>query len=418
MLLPNQVFTPGRPPVSQTNVYVARGEAQQKLSKGLDRSLIPIIFGEYGVGKTSLARHSISEAEQRGRLVNVESVDGKTFSQVVQQLLEHVGYTVKRSVKKTSGSEIGTTFSGEAGVSFEGFEVKLGAERAKSTATTDELHEDFAVTAPSDARVLDVAERRQLVLILDELHKATPDFVRNLSSFMKSYHNKPCVRFKVILVGTSSDASRLVQKDPGIDRIIQEVPLLGMTALEARTLINEGMARLAIDAPELVVDSIARTASGSPTIIQYLGLEVAELAFGRSPRLATVNDCGRAIKEYVESRAARLNDQYLKAIETTGARRYRKRILHAMANVDDDYVTMEQLARRVSDELGEEIPSTALSGPLKALKSPEFGEVLKDVERREAGERVYNYSTFTDPTMKAFIRMRYTAVAEGLVLEP
>lgn len=123
------------------------------------------------------------------------------------------------------------------------------------------------------------------------------------------------------------------------------------------------------------------------------------------------------MREYVTKRAARLNSSYLKAIETTGEKRYRKQILHAMALVDDDYVTMRQLVEKVSLQLKEDAAGTALSGPLRALKSAEFGGVLKDVERRQEGERVFNYSTFTDPSMKAFIRMRYVAVSDGLVDE-
>ena len=123
MLIPAEVFTPGRPPVRQNNVYVGRGEAEKSLEKALSRSYIPVVFGEFGVGKTSLARHVLAEAEQAGRLVNVETVSGCTFRSVIEQLLEAIGYRVDANVSRTTSStkseglaaEFGTT-DGSSGI--------------------------------------------------------------------------------------------------------------------------------------------------------------------------------------------------------------------------------------------------------------------------------------------------------------
>lgn len=102
------------------------------------------------------------------------------------------------------------------------------------------------------------------------------------------------------------------------------------------------------------------------------------------------------------------------AIETTGTRRYRKQILLAMANIDSEYVTMEQLTKEVSGQLDDEIPSTALSGPLRQLKTPALGNILRDVEKHEGGGRAFNYTAFSDPSMRAFIRMRFAGEVEGV----
>jgi hypothetical protein len=112
-----------------------------------------------------------------------------------------------------------------------------------------------------------------------------------------------------------------------------------------------------------------------------------------------------ALKSYANAKAQRIIHQYRLAIETTGEKRYRKRLLHAMAHVEDDYVTMEQLVETVSKEMGEAVPSTALSGPLRDLKTEKFGNVLTDIESHGAGARAFNYSTFADPAMKSIVRM-------------
>jgi len=54
MLKPHDVFTPARPPLEDTNVYAARGEAEDDFAAALRRGMVPVVFGEFGVGKTSL----------------------------------------------------------------------------------------------------------------------------------------------------------------------------------------------------------------------------------------------------------------------------------------------------------------------------------------------------------------------------
>ena len=83
-----------------------------------------------------------------------------------------------------------------------------------------------------------------------------------------------------------------------------------------------------------------------------------------------------------------------------------------MANSEDEYVTMEYLVDRISEVLGEQVPATALSGPLRALKTEKYGVILRDVENPAGGGRLANYSGFTDPAMKAIIRMVETAPIE------
>ncbi len=98
-------------------------------------------------------------------------------------------------------------------------------------------------------------------------------------------------------------------------------------------------------------------------------------------------------------------NSYKIAIETTGEKRYRKQILHAMAHIEDDYVTMDQLVALVSLQLGSDIPSTALSGPLRDLKSSECGNIITDINAPGGILRAYNYSSFSDPAMKSVIRL-------------
>ena len=413
MLRPNDVFTPGKLPIRPTNVYAARGDAETLFLKTLGRAMIPVVFGEYGVGKTSMARYALREKDSAGLLVNIESVADKSLNDVFARCLEKLGYSVK--TKRIGGSSSSSSLeqSAQAGVSAGGWiNALVASKRTRSSGSTEQTEEQFSVTSPTDSKLIEICEAAGVVLLIDELHRATAEFTVDLSKFIKSYGNANCHNFRIVLLGTSSDASRLVSSDPGIDRLIQEVHLKSMTTSESEFVVKKGMADLAVAVDPPTIERVVRTIVGSPSILQYLSLEVAEAAFPRTPRTAVLSDVQDALKAFVETKEARLYKSYVAAVESVGELRYRKQVLRAMAECEDEYITMEQVRTKVSEFLGREIPSTALSGPLRDLKEDRYGPVLSDVERPDGVGRLVNYTTFKDPALKAFIRLQVLREAE------
>lgn len=273
-----------------------------------------------------------------------------------------------------------------------------------SRTQTIATEEEFTVKSPTESKVISLADSKGLALIIDELHKSSMEFKRALASFIKAYSNANCSNFKIVLLGTSSDASDLIDLDEGIDRIVNEIHLPSMENDESLFLINNGMSRLYVELPLDIKGKIVKFSVGSPNILQYLCLEVSEAAFTREGKLVRYNDLDTAVRKYIENKENRLYRKYNSAIETTGPRRYRKLVLRAMSESEDEYVTMDYLTREISRYVSEDVPNSTISGPLRSLKSSEHGEILKDVER-PIGGRVYNLTTFKDPSMKAFIRL-------------
>ena len=413
MLTPNDVFTPGQLPIHPTNIYANRGESEALFRKTLNRGMVPIVFGEYGVGKTSMARYILKSKDEQDLLVNIESVADQDLNAVFSRCLEKLGFTVR--TKRTHGSSTTDSLeqSNQAGVSSGGWiNALIATKKTKATGSTHQDEEQFVVTSPTDSKIIEVCEEAGVALLLDEVHRANTDFAIDLAKFIKSYGNANCKNFRLILLGTASDASKLVSSDPGIDRLIQEVPLTSMTVSESQYVVSTGMKSLAIQIDQKIVDRLVRTCVGSPSILQYLCLEVAEAAFERSPRIIVSADVQRAIDSFVETKMNRLNKSYISAIESTGDIRYRKQILRAMAECDDEYVTMEMIKERVSKYIGKDVPSTSLSGPLRDLKDVRYGPVLSDVERPEGVDRLNNYTTFKDPALKAFVRLQVLRESE------
>ncbi len=285
MLAPNQVFTPGKLPILPGNVYASRGDAEKDFNKALTRGLVPLVYGEYGVGKTSMARYSIREDDEQGRLVNIESAADKSLSDIFMRCLEKLGYAVE--VKKTTTQTDVASNENGGGLEASGFGAKalVAIKKAITSSSTRQREEQFVVTSPTDSKIIEICEQNRIILLIDELHRATTDFADDLSKFLKAYGNANCRAFRIVLLGTSSDATRLVRRDPGIDRLIQEIHLQAMSDQEARYVITTGMKSLSIRVYHPGVDRLIQTSVGSPNILQYLCLETAEAAFSRSPKM-------------------------------------------------------------------------------------------------------------------------------------
>jgi hypothetical protein len=329
--------------------------------------------------------------------------------------LEKLGYVVSTKRVEVATHARTQEQSGQAEANAGWAKAIVASKRSQTATTTQQTEEQFVVTTPTDSRLIEICDEAGIVLLLDELHRATSTFNSDLSKFLKSFGNASCRNFRIVLLGTSSDASRLVASDPGIDRLLQEIHLKAMTSSESEYVVRKGMADLAITISEVIKDRLVRTCVGSPSILQYLALETAETAFKRNLRVVQMPDVDAALQAFVETKEARLNKSYVAAIESVGEVRYRKQVLRAMAECEDEYVTMEMIRTRVSAVVGREIPSTALSGPLRSLKEDQFGSVLSDVERPDGAGRLANYTTFRDPALKAFIRLQVLREGEGAV---
>ena len=389
--LPHEVFTPGSPPLEEHNVYVPRQEAEANLERFLQRRQVPVIFGEYGVGKTTVVQRFFQDRGVNGRLVYVPSVSGTTLPDIFQILLEHLGYTVE--VERTAGQVVGVDG---------GFDFKVVKANAKGE-ESEQSKTQLVVTSPTDVAVIRAIRNAQLVVVLDEMHKASDAFRRDLVDFIKATRTGGG-GFDLVLIGTSMDAERLVEPDPGIDRYVKEMPVALLSHKEARFIVDEGFRRLGLSIQEELADRLVSSAAGAPTIVQSLCLDAAEAAKADDRDEVTESDCRLAVQRYLQEHGRRLAGVYLRAIETFGPKRYRKQILQAVAKLDSDYATMEDIRTTVSIALNEDIPSQSLSGPLGSLKTDDYGKILQDVERVVSGDRIHNLTTFTDPMMKSFVR--------------
>lgn len=407
-IYPKDVFVPGAFPIEKHNAYATRETAQDSFVNALSDGYVPVIFGNYGVGKTSLALHCGEKYRRQNKLIHITSVYNKTLASVFDEVLQKLNYSV--TIEKTTindnessgeyGFSLGTNIFGYIKAKLQG---KIGRKRKKSIGEKREI----VIKSPTDQRIIDICNDNGIFLVVDEMHRATEEFVNDFSAFLKSFANSQCNSFRISILGTEQDPQSLVNRDPGIDRLLSEIELGPFSDNESKEMVIAGFKSLQIKCTDFVCNKIYKTCSGTPFLTQFICLNIARriLSNSKAARNVEVSHINNALDEYVKTKAKRVLQLYQSTIEQTGEIKYRKQILHAVALSPNEYVNMDEIKAFVSKRVGKEIQSTALSGPLRDLKSHENHNVLKDVERSYGQGRIHNLTTFADPAMKSIIRM-------------
>lgn len=399
---PGEVFTPTKLPLGKTQVYAHRSLPEREIRTILSDGNVPVVFGEYGVGKTTVVRKFIQDQGEANREVYIATVSNKTMSDVIKVALEKLNYSIDVS------ESLASTHSGKFG-------ARLVANLNYEGTQTRSKSRSFVVQAPTDDKVAGILRDEKIVLVLDELHRADDDFRSELADLIKTTKGQTSDYPKIVLIGTTLESASLVNEDPGINRFVKEARVRPMTPAEAREVVSVGFDRLKMTlSPELLQRTI-RTAAGAPSLLQSLCRDMARSCLDDNRVTVETKDYKEAVQRYLRENGLRLAQYYTGAIEHTGQRRYRKQILIAMSHIDSEYVELEQIRAKIQERTGLRTDQTALSGPLRVLKEGK-GALLRDVQKRD-GDRLYNVSAFVDPMMKSFIRFHNEAEEQGLVEE-
>ena len=392
------VFTPGKIPLKENNVLVTRQAAENDLELYFDSAQIPVVFGEYGVGKTTLVL-GYYRTYPKDRQVALTVSNRTRISDIFSAALETIGYevTVQSMVRDIHRNDLGVSavLKGSVGEEY-------GSEKVTR----------LAVSSPSDSQLVKIMRDHELLIVIDELHKASKALKQDLTSFLKEVRNSDSQYPAVVLIGTTLSADDLTTADQGVGRYLKPVLVNPMNDNESRQIIVDGFSRLGLQISKAIEDKIVQIASGAPTLVQELCLMAAVTCIREGRSTVRDQDYETAVRQYLKDNDNRLTSSYLVSIEHQGTKRYRKNIIAAMSEISMDIVSLEDIRIKVSELLGEDVPSTALSGPLKTLKTGK-NSILVDF-KSDGTQASQILTRFREPVMKSFVRFMRAADDQGL----
>ena len=393
----SRVFTPAAP-ISANELFAGRGEQVDKVIDAINQNgQHAVIYGERGVGKTSLSNILAS------RIVTTSS-GHQAFNPRINC---SVGDSFS-SLWKNVFSEIKMTVS-ESGI---GFSSKV----YKSVHSAIDLVPDPDSITPTDIRfVLEKIGRDNLLMvILDEFDRLPQSGLvrRTLADTIKTLSDYS-VPATLIIVGVAESVSELISEHESIERALVQVLMPRMQAKELHEIVDKGMQKLGMQIDDDARSKIALLSQGLPPYTHRLALEAARVALSDRKLLIDRTCIKPAMKTALDNTQQSLRDNYRRAVTSPQPNSLYERVLLACAIAKNDqfgYFSATAVQEPFSKIMRKDYELPSFQRHLKHFCKPEGGNVL----RRDGVPRRYTYR-FRNPLMQPFVAMR--GVVDGHIGE-
>ncbi len=338
-----------------------------------------ILYGERGVGKTSLAS-------------------------IIHDLMVLASKDPMQIAKYTCGST--TTFEAMWRSIFK----QLTVERDEGTLTLNDL-------LPENPGSEDIRELFQnadvpAVVVIDELDTIShTDTVPILADTIKTLSDHS-IEATLILVGVADSVDGLIEEHQSIERALLQVQMPRMSRLELMEIIDKGLdpsqADMTIDLG--VKDDIASLSQGLPTFTHLLTKYSALHALESSRTNIIAGDLQDAVVEAVDKLQQTIKSTYHAATSSSRDNLFKEVLLAcALAPIDDlGYFPAGSLRAAMKKITNQDYQVPAFAKHLNDFSSSSRGDILE----KKGQTRRFRYR-FTNPMMQPYVLLK--GIAEGRI---
>ncbi len=403
---PEAVFTPTD--IVREDMYSSREELETRVSDALaEPGRQIILYGDTGVGKTSLAEHLCSKF----RYPIVRTEFGPTLEEMLRDAMAQVG-AAEPADRSTAHNE---SIEGGGGLG-----TFLSARARSGRSTTERTTLTLRTLAHRMAEALEAAGKS--VLFLDNYEdalKAEPDqkraATRQLEQLIKVLSDrKPGdrSRIKLVIAGIPSAAESLVSADESVHRRFVQIHVRRMSHDELQRILERGGAKLGMTFDPDAARLIVHYSDGYPYYTHLLALHAVRAARRRRSAVVTPTDFQAGLDGAISDCLLELQRSYERAVETTGTVRARRSVLEGIARHGDTEIPFSAIRAEFIREhptySGK--PVNFLSNAIGKLKDD---GVLADRGRAKSTSNKYR---FRNPLMRNYIRMLMRRKDPQLVL--
>jgi DNA polymerase III delta prime subunit len=376
------VFTPG-PPIDEYDLFVGRRDVIQRLQDiAIEQGRHAIIFGERGVGKTSLANvfyKQMNSPTQQVAAVFVNADKRDDFDSLWRKVF--------RRIKRSDGEQI---------------------------VWADQSHQSALSVDDVIVELSDFGPNQLPIIIIDEYDRVDNEECRELmTDVIKGLVNYRSI-CTIILVGVADNILQLVEDHASISRNLIEVPMERMSPEEIRDIIVTRVRRLRMRISDDAVWRITYFSGGLPFYAHSLGKHAALNAIGKTRLNITEQDILDGTDACMADVDYVIKEGYTRATEKI----YRKanmfaKVLAACAlaeNNDLGQFVAVSVEEPLSTIMGEQYRVPSFAFHLNEMCGPDRGSVL----RKTGARRTYQYH-FAEPAMQPYVVMK--SLKDGIISE-
>ncbi|MFH0983413.1 MAG: hypothetical protein V2A79_17990 [Planctomycetota bacterium] len=396
-----QVFHPRRP-ISTREFFAGRWEQLTTIADAVSQSgLHIIIFGERGVGKTSLANVigtlvEVFEEDLPGSahgeprlVVKVNAINGDHFGDIWKRAFDEVSWVNQRPT-------IGFT----------------GTTTAKRITLRSALDIPDNPSMDDVRRALNVLKRS--VFIFDEFDRGSSSIRKAFTDLIKTVSDYS-VDSTIVIVGVSDTVDELLKDHASVVRSITQIQLPRMTEKELQDIIEKAAKVLEVEFSPESVSLIVRVSQGLPHYTHLIGLHATREAVNRLSKRVEAEDVHKSFEKAVKQAIQSIQVKHLQAIRSA----------HKDALYEEVLLACAIVSSTLKDALGYFHPSDVVN-PLSTILrrtnvqiatfqkhinefcEPERGPILY----RHGKPRAYKYR-FLDPLLPPYVFM--TCVSNGKI---
>lgn len=380
----NQLFTPSAP-IAVAEMFAGRLRQAAKIVDAIgERGRHVIMYGERGVGKSSMAQivpFLIPNGLQTVRHIRVQCFPRDTFSNIAKRIFSRIHFD---------------------------FDYGDG----KRAYSVSEFYPD-EVTIDNFLGEMRIFKETEIpVIVIDEFNEVDDeDTSITISNIIKSLSDDAS-NVTVIVVGVASSLMDLMERHESIERCTEQVNMPRMLQDERRDVIDKRLDKLGMSIDDDAKWTIINLSRGLPAYVHSLGKHAVFSAIDDLRSNIMMEDVNKAIEEVISASEQTLRDAYDLATRSNHAKARFKPVLTAcaLARCDDSGFFMPAAVRE---------PLAAITH--RSIDIADFTEMLTEFAERRGGilertgeARAYRFR-FAKPAMHPYVLMR--GIQAGLVGE-
>lgn len=382
-----QAFSPSAP-IDKKTLFAGRTEQIKDVINAISqRGQHIILFGERGVGKTSLANvisdfipHMITKLACGS--INCDPT--MTFSSLWHNVFSQLKYATVKQEPGFSGAQVAN--------------VSSLNDHAPEIITPEVVREFLSYAGKS-------------LIIIDEVDRLEDEDTKILIADTIKTLSDHSIDTTIILVGVADSIEALIRQHQSIERALVQIRMQRMSINELFEIIDKGMSQVGLEVDQDEKERIALLSQGLPHYTHLLALHASQVAIDKEHKKITEDDINDAVQKALKKAQQSILSLYYEAVHSTREKNIYKEVLLACAVTKTDklgYFSAVDVREPLSLIMKKVYDIPTYAQHLKRFCEKERGPIL---QKTGAAHR-FRFR-FINPLLQPYVIMQ--GIADGMI---